>query len=82
MIAVGIVYILKKRKSSTYSPNKHQEKSISILHKDGETKAHSSGTFFSNPLYDEIYSNESSFGSFRASGDNLEEEKIVDIVQE
>ena len=81
MIAVGIVYVLKKRKSSTYSPNKHQEKSLSIL-QDGETKTHSSGTFYSNPLYDEIYSNESSFGSFRAAGGNLEEGKIVDIVQE
>ena len=82
MIAVGLVCVCKKRKSNTYSPNKHQEKKLSILQKDGKTKAHSSATFYSNPLYDEIYPSESSFGSSRAAGGNLEEEKIVDIVQE
>ena len=82
MIAVGLVCVCKKRKSNTYSPNKHQEKRLSILQKDGKTKTHSSATFYSNPLYDEICPSESSFGSFRAAGGNLEEEKIVDIVQE
>ena len=78
MIAVGFVCVCKKRKSN----NKHQEKRLSILQKDGKTKAHSSATFFSNPLYNEFCPSESSFGSFRAASGNLEEEKIVDIVQE